>query len=164
MEIARQTRRDIETELEIATRALHYYVEKGGAFLKDAAVLAGLGCIGRNNLLVTPSLGPRVRLRALLLETDLEPGGPLDFNPCATCEVDCRAACPAQAMDGPAPACMAVSDITTLLPARDGTYDRDTCNTRMELDEAAARRTADAQPPIIRYCRTCELVCPVGLP
>ncbi len=52
---------------------LPYHVEKGGVFLKDAADLSGIGIIGRNNLLVHPSWGPRIRLRALLLEDEFQP-------------------------------------------------------------------------------------------
>ena len=48
-----------------------YGIEEGGIYLKDAAVKAGLGVIGRNNLLITPRFGPRVRLRALLVDMDL---------------------------------------------------------------------------------------------
>jgi hypothetical protein len=42
-------------------RGLPYYILQGGIFLKDAAVMAGLGCIGKNNMLVSPQYGPRVR-------------------------------------------------------------------------------------------------------
>ncbi len=52
---------------------LPYHVEKGGIFLKDAAALAGMGIIGRNNLLVHPQWGPRIRLRALLIKEALAP-------------------------------------------------------------------------------------------
>jgi epoxyqueuosine reductase len=68
IDIIARTSRQIEKDLEVKSHRLHYYVEKGGVFFKDAAVLAGLGCIGRNNLLITPSNGPRIRLRALFLE------------------------------------------------------------------------------------------------
>jgi len=51
----------------INSEILQYAVEPGGTFLKDAAVLGGLGCIGKNNLLITPEYGPRVRLRAIAL-------------------------------------------------------------------------------------------------
>jgi epoxyqueuosine reductase len=39
-------------------RPLPYKVEEGGMFLKDAATLAGLGIIGKNNLLITPEFEP----------------------------------------------------------------------------------------------------------
>jgi len=50
--------------------------------LKDAAVLAGLGCIGKNNLLLTPEYGSRVRLRAFTIDLVLPSTGPLPFDPC----------------------------------------------------------------------------------
>ncbi len=71
MAISRTLAEWLRNELGIQARGLPYHIEEGGIFLKDAAVLAGLGCIGRNNLLITPSLGPRVRLRAMFLDRDL---------------------------------------------------------------------------------------------
>ena len=44
-----------------------------GLYLKEAGVLAGLGVIGRNNLLITEKYGPRVRLRAVFTNISLEP-------------------------------------------------------------------------------------------
>ena len=41
-------------ELGIKALSLPYQIEFGGAFLKDSAHLAGLGVIGKNNILVTP--------------------------------------------------------------------------------------------------------------
>jgi len=48
----------IENTFSVKTYKLPYLVEKGGIFLKDAAVMAGLGCIGKNNLVITPGYGP----------------------------------------------------------------------------------------------------------
>jgi len=42
----------------INTYPLPYHVEKGGIYLKDAAVLAGIGIIAKNNLLITTQYGP----------------------------------------------------------------------------------------------------------
>jgi len=66
--IAKSLRQWLKEDLNSDAHLLPYHVEKGGIFLKDAAVLAGLGTIGMNNLLITPEFGPRVRLRALLLD------------------------------------------------------------------------------------------------
>jgi epoxyqueuosine reductase len=124
---------------------LPYHVERGGVLLKDAAVLAGLGRIGRNNLLLTPELGPRVRLRGLRLALDLEPSSPVgsDADPCADCDMPCVSACPQQALD-------------------DG-YSRARCDLQMKADEADATtiRSPDG-PPVVKYCRACELSCPLG--
>ena len=87
----------LQEELGITSRLVPYQPGQGGIFLKDAAVLAGIGIIAANNLLLTPGFGPRVRLRALLLEEDLKPTVPLDFAPCGLCQKLCWHACPQQA-------------------------------------------------------------------
>ena len=143
------------------TRRLHYYVEKGGVFLKDAAVLAGLGCIGKNNMLVTKLYGPRIRLRALFLDAELEPTGPVAFDFCADCKEYCRRVCPENAMNKKVPVFESINNSIDL-PGRDGAYNREICNIRMEKDVAEnGKRSAFEQSPI-KYCRKCEFVCPVG--
>jgi epoxyqueuosine reductase len=83
----------------IVSRDLHYYVERGGVFLKGAAVLAGLGTIGVNNLFIHPGYGPRIRFRAHLVEALLTPSDPIDFDPCKDCEKPCLQVCPVRALD-----------------------------------------------------------------
>lgn len=161
IDIIHRTRHLIESNLGIKTRKLHYYVQKGGVFLKDAAVLAGLGCIGKNNLLVTPSFGPRIRLRALFLDAAIDPTGPVAFDPCAGCDVLCRRVCPEKAMAGKAPAFRSIA-FSGHLPGRDGWYNRELCNVRMKKDVAAGSQNTSNEKPAIRYCRRCEFVCPVG--
>lgn len=160
IDIMKHTRRQIENNLKINTFALHYYVEKGGVFLKDAAVLAGLGCIGKNNMLVTKDYGPRVRLRSLFLEAEIEPTGPVEFDPCEDCRVYCRRVCPEKAMAEKVLAFESMEDSLDL-PARDGTYDRGLCNIRMEKDISESKTNDDANEPV-KYCRKCEFACPVG--
>jgi len=63
---------------------------------KKIALLAGIGWIGRNNLLVNPDLGARLRLVTVLTDMPLEPGRPLDFA-CGSCRA-CIAPCPAAAI------------------------------------------------------------------
>jgi epoxyqueuosine reductase len=161
IDIMKRTRQQIENSLKVGTVKLHYYVERGGVFLKDAAVLAGLGCIGKNNMLVTPTCGPRIRLRALLLEHEIEPSGPVVFDPCADCKVYCRKVCPENAMGGKAPVFDSIEALA-VLPARDGAYDRQLCNIRMEKDVSDSEINDSGNPAPIRYCRKCEFVCPVG--
>lgn len=160
IDIMKDTRRQIESSLKINTNNLHYYVEKGGVFLKDAAVLAGLGCIGKNNMLVTREYGPRVRLRALFLEAEIEPTGPVGFDPCADCKVYCRRVCPEKAMAEKVPAFESM-EASLDLPARDGTYDRALCNIRMEKDISESKRNTVPHAPV-KYCRKCEFACPAG--
>jgi len=63
---------------------------------KHVAAAAGLGWIGRNNLLVTPRYGARVRLATVLTDLPLEPDEPLPWG-CGDC-YECLAACPAGAI------------------------------------------------------------------
>ncbi|BDD85687.1 hypothetical protein DPPLL_00520 [Desulfofustis limnaeus] len=161
IETLEQVRKEIECRFGWVTRQFHYYVERGGIYLKDAAVLAGLGCIGRNNLLVTPEYGPRVRLRGLYLGVDLSPTGPSAFNPCRACSAPCRTVCPEQALDG----CSfspAERRHLSALPAGDGAYSRNDCMRRMKKDEAAGSSNDTSSSRRVTYCRRCELVCPVG--
>ncbi len=160
---------------QIRAEPLHYYVERGGVYLKDAAVLAGLGCIGRNNLLVTPVFGPRIRLRAVLVDEELVGSGPLDFNPCASCSEVCREVCPRSAF-GSDSANGALCRATGL-PARDGSYIRAACMEQMNAELSADRvedgslfssdmsddRTLDLSRYTVRHCRGCERVCPGGM-
>jgi epoxyqueuosine reductase len=135
-------------EKGIKTTQLPYHIEDGGIFLKDAAVIAGLGCVGKNNMLVTPEYGPRVRLRAMLTDELLPDTGPLNFDPCTNCSMPCTNACPQSAF-------------------KNGAYSRALCNIQMESDRADAALTKAQEktenPSLcIKYCRACELSCPVG--
>ena len=66
---------------------------------KMAAHLAGLGWIGRNCMLITPQVGPRVRWATVLTDAPLEvTGGPREQR-CGTCR-ECVEICPAQAYTG----------------------------------------------------------------
>ncbi|MFN2291433.1 MAG: epoxyqueuosine reductase [Anaerolineae bacterium] len=160
------------------THRMPYWVEKGGIYLKDTAVLAGLGCIGRNNMLVTPELGPRVRLRGMLLEDELTPTGPISFDPCAGCDEYCRKACPQNAFDGIVLS-SAEAGMPTL-PGRDGRFNRARCYVQMDKDvedsemavakgflsglDKSERVTGESSQTErrIKWCRRCELACPVG--
>ena len=69
---------------------------------KLAAHLAGFGWIGRNNLLITPERGPRVRLLTVLTTVPLKPtkpNVPLNYDGCGTCRL-CVDICPVEALTG----------------------------------------------------------------
>lgn len=161
IDIIKETSRQIESNLKFKTHKLHYYVEKGGVFLKDAAVLAGFGCIGKNNMLLNPSYGPRIRLRALFIDADIYPTGPISFDPCADCKVLCRSVCPENAMAKKAPIFKSI-DFSDRLPGRDGFYNREICNIRMEKDVSESTDRSAGKKSPIKYCRKCEFICPVG--
>jgi epoxyqueuosine reductase len=136
-------------ELGIKALSLPYQVEYGGAFLKDSAHLAGLGVIGKHNLLVTPEFGTRVRLRGIFMEAELEPTGPIDFDPCKGCDRPCHRACPRDAF-------------------RSGSFGRQYC--KIENDERYANQEMmdgsvmgiDEPSLVMKPCRNCELACPVA--
>ncbi|MDL2227222.1 epoxyqueuosine reductase, partial [Deltaproteobacteria bacterium OttesenSCG-928-M10] len=115
---------------------LAYHVERGGVFLKDAARLAGLGTIGRNNLLVTAEYGSQVRLRAMIFDADLPVSGPAEFDPCADCEAYCLKACPQKSFEKTVLTPEQTGE--SRLPGRDGRFDRERCSLMMLKNEAEA--------------------------
>jgi epoxyqueuosine reductase len=154
----------LEEEKGIKNTKLPYHIEHGGIFLKDAAIMAGLGCIGKNNMLVTPEYGPRVRLRAMLTDVVLQGTGPIDFDPCEECGMPCISACPQEAFGRKIYSEKQFG--LDKLPARTGVYSRLLCNVQMELDNESSEKIVvkgqDEPGRLIRYCRRCELACPVG--
>jgi len=146
---SKQLRIWLDEELGIKALSLPYQIEFGGAFLKDSAHLAGLGVIGRNNLLVTPEFGTRVRLRGIFMEAELEPTGPLDFDPCNGCDRPCHRVCPRDAF-------------------RSGSFERALCMQENDKREAATEMIEGAvmgieEPSeVSKPCRFCELACPVA--
>ncbi|HUS69659.1 MAG TPA: epoxyqueuosine reductase [Anaerolineae bacterium] len=155
----------IREELHLNTAKLPYYIEDGGTFLKDAAVMAGLGSIGKNNILVTPDYGPRVRLYALLVDEELEATGPIGFDLCRSCSMPCRAACPQDAFGEVV--FTEERTITSCLPGRDGRFNRVACSVQMriDLDKPEEVPVAEGNPSTrlyIKFCRRCEMACPVG--
>lgn len=149
MAICRELGRWLIQDRNAQALLLSYQPGGNGVFLKDAAVLAGLGVMGRNNLLITPRYGPRVRLRALRVDRIVKGSGPLsDFSPCSGCDAPCLRACPAGALSG-------------------GVYRRNRCVDQMRKDEHHRIAVPSVLPGVrsgfqIRYCRRCELACPVG--
>ena len=142
-----------------------YHVEKGGIYLKEAAYWAGLGCIGRNNLLITPEFGPKLRLRAMLISEKLPQTGPSAFDPCRDCEEYCLKCCPQGAFGE----VIYTREETGLdhLPAREGDYFRKLCVDEMTKNENEAevqvlKQFSDEPLKVTKYCRNCEFACPFG--
>jgi len=148
--ITRQLKRWLKKQHGIVANDVPYYIHKGGIFLKDSAICAGLGVMGKNNLVITPDYGPRIRLRALFVNAQLEPTKSLEnFEPCKNCEAPCIIACPQKAFES-------------------GSYSRLSCHKQMELDEKESTISKNTgtmyyADVMIRYCRACELACTAGL-
>ena len=148
-EISEQLKKWLDHALGLQAHPLPYHLEKGGIFLKDAAVLSGMGIIGRSNLLLHPQWGPRIRLRSILIEEDLPTTAPIDgFDPCSECEGYCQKACPVHAFP-------------------EGAFSRNACYLQMNADvnsKVAEGETdqSGSRAWVIKYCRACEMACPVG--
>jgi epoxyqueuosine reductase len=64
---------------------------------KKAAVLAGFGAFGRNQLVIHPEWGPWLMLRTVITDAPLPAGAPIEFSPCEDCG-QCLEACPSGAL------------------------------------------------------------------
>lgn len=67
---------------------------------KYAAVRAGIGWIGKNDVVITERYGPRVRLSAVLIDAPLTYGEPVMESRCPDDCVRCVEACPCKALYG----------------------------------------------------------------
>ncbi len=72
----------------------------GVVSLRHVAQAAGLGKIGKSNILVTPDLGPRIRLGAVVTTASLDPDQAFDQDLCRDCSL-CVDACPVGALSQP---------------------------------------------------------------
>ena len=79
-----------------ASQTLDWERQRGHLSHKKIGSLAGLGWIGRNNLLVNSELGARFRLVTVLTDMPLGTDKPLDFS-CGECN-KCIKPCPALAI------------------------------------------------------------------
>ncbi|HLN21710.1 MAG TPA: hypothetical protein VK213_11515 [Bacteroidales bacterium] len=114
---------------------------------KMIATRAGLGWIGKTDLLVTKEFGPRVRLVSILLEKNPgNPGEPVEKSRCGKCNI-CVLKCPAKAATG------LNWDITI---HRDVFFNAFNC--REKCAELAWRLLNVNE----RICGLCVSVCPIG--
>lgn len=108
-----------------------------GLFLKEAAALAGIGPIGKNNLLITDKFGSQVRLRALTTNAPLICGDPITKSEyCNECNI-CIDSCPSNALSN-------------------GKYIKEKC---YEYLETHRRKLSEYT---IIECNVCIESCPVG--
>jgi len=110
---------------------------------KTAATRAGLGWIGKSALLVTPELGPALRLASILTDAPLVTGRAVTESQCGACTA-CEEACPGGAISG-------VEWRAGM--GREEFFDAFAC-------ARAARARAQAQGIEQTVCGICMLVCP----
>ena len=107
---------------------------------KKAAVLAGLGALGKSQLLIHPEWGPWIWLRVVVTDARLAPDAPIDFSPCEGCS-RCIEACPVGAL------------------SPDG-IDRDICEKVAEMPQSPIVLSLSPHGHI--NCEECLRACPVG--
>jgi len=121
--------------------------------LKTSAVKCGLGCQGKNTLLVTPDYGPRIRLISVLTKADLDTDEPFKDDLCRDCE-KCIIACPTKALE---PYRLKIN--------RCMTYSAENASaTDVSEEVKEAERKLIQTPTSCSYieCTTCVDVCPIG--
>lgn len=79
-----------------ASQIVDWKTQKGHLSHKHVALAAGLGWIGRNNLLVNEKFGSRIRLVTVLTDLPLVVNSPSKKD-CGSC-LDCLSVCPAGAI------------------------------------------------------------------
>jgi epoxyqueuosine reductase len=114
--------------------------------LRVAAVQAGLGVRGLNNVVVTAEYGPRVRFTALFTDAELGRDHPVRDYYCASC-TRCWGACPTEAI-GPQG------------------FDRSRCIAEFaptpEMAEWQREMLTFPTPATRLQCRACLDSCPIG--
>ena len=123
--------------------------------LKTASVRCGLGCQGKNTLLITPTHGPRIRLVSVLTTAELDVDEPYKADLCGECE-NCISACPAKALE---PYKIKINRCLTY--AAEKPYARDVPDDVRRIEKRLIQR-----PTSNSYveCTTCIDVCPIGKP
>jgi epoxyqueuosine reductase len=139
---------------------------KGSFDLRFAAVMAGLGQIGANGLLINERLGSRLRLCAVLSAAALEADAPFEFGGrlpdfCEDCGLRCVRACPAKALNAPGHV-----DHYRCLSIRPDLVDAETVLNQLHRDlrggplvMAAKMLSYTNSPP--HTCATCTTQCPM---
>jgi epoxyqueuosine reductase len=114
---------------------------------KMVATRAGLGWIGKTDLLITKKFGPRLRLTSILLKVQVFPESkPIDISRCGTCNI-CVEICPAKAANGK------IWDISV---EREEFFDVWKCRNQC-AEFGRTRLSIDA-----RVCGVCVAACPIG--
>lgn len=121
--------------------------------LKTSAVKCGLGCQGKNTLLVTPNYGPMVRLISVLTTAELDVNEPFEEDLCHDCQ-KCVTACPTKALE---PYKLKVNRCMTYSAENPSAKD-------VSEDVKELERKLVQTPTSCSYieCTTCIDACPIG--
>lgn len=113
---------------------------------KFASINAGIGWIGKNGILITERYGPRVRLSAILINSDLPLGSPITKSKCPVeCNI-CIKSCPYKALTG---------SEWNLDTKREELIDYKLCNQKRSLYIKTHHRK--------HSCGLCMVSCPIGI-
>jgi epoxyqueuosine reductase QueG len=114
---------------------------------KMAASRAGLGWIGKTDLLVSERFGPRIRLASVLTHHKFDKLGiPITESQCGDCDL-CVTACPGQAANG---------------KLWDDTMDRDAFYDAFKCRDACRKLSQERLDKNVHVCGICVSVCPYG--
>ncbi len=114
---------------------------------KMVATRAGLGWIGKTDLLITKEFGPRLRLTTILIKEMVRPKTkPMNRSRCGNCTI-CIDKCPAKAANG---------KLWNTTIDRDVYFDAHKCRNQC-IEFGRERLSKEA-----RVCGICVAVCPIG--
>lgn len=114
---------------------------------KMAATRAGLGWIGKTDLLISERFGPRIRLATVLTNHKFERlGTPIKESQCGECDL-CVGMCPGQAANG---------------KLWNDSLDRDDFYNAFKCRDACRKLSSERLDKKISLCGICVSLCPYG--
>ena len=121
--------------------------------LKTAAVRCGIGCQGKNTLLINPTYGPRTRLVSVLTTAELDSDEPFKEDLCKDCQ-KCVLACPTKALEP-----YKLKPNKCMVYASENPRSRKVPNETRTLEKKLVKRPTDNS---FIECSICLEACPIG--
>ncbi|MBY8995959.1 MAG: epoxyqueuosine reductase [Candidatus Heimdallarchaeota archaeon] len=126
-----------------ASQTVNYQKRYGKFPHKTAAILSGLGWIGKSALLISFEHGPRVRFATVLTDAPLIADKAQETSNCGSCKI-CVDACPADAMTG---------ELWFFGDSRNKIFNAHACHKHLKIQEQKIGET---------ICGICVALCPYG--